>query len=86
MFHSFAGHLARGTTGLPSQAFRIRSLQWWRAFQSVGAFLHPQRFKVWRWGAPLTEYYGPTRSFFVDEDIGWMGKALDRAVWDELVS
>jgi hypothetical protein len=79
--HSFAGHTARADDGLPSVALRTRSLAWWRHFQQSGAFVHPARFRAWRWEQQLVSYYGEAKSLFIDEDVGWLAKAQQRGSW-----
>ena len=79
--HSFAGHLARDHGSVGSIALRTRSMAWWRQFQSIGAFLHPHRFRVWRWEQQLVSFYGEAKSVFIDDDVGWMAKAQDRNEW-----
>ena len=82
--HSFAGHLARASDDPAGRALRTRSLAWWRYFQGRRLLKHPARFGVWRWEAQLEEHYGQATSLFIDEDVGWMRLAQDRAQWREL--
>ena len=82
--HSFAGHLARSNEGRLNEALRTRGLAWWRAMQVQGLFPHPARFKAWRWEEQLEEFYGKSRSIFIDENTGWMLLAQDRTSWKAL--
>ena len=79
--HSFAGHLARSDGGLLYDALRTRSIQWWRECQARKVMLHPRRFKAWRWEEQLVTHFGVSRSFFIDENTGWLLKAQGRQVW-----
>ena len=79
--HSFAGHLARASGGLPSDALRTRSMAWWRYFQQTKAFSHPARFRAWRWEQQLVAHYGEAKSVFIDENVGWMEEAQHRGSW-----
>ena len=79
--HGLAGHLARMTDGWPYIALRTRSLAWWRAFQRRDLCKHPKRFHVWRWEQQLVTFYGEAASMFVDDNVGWMEQAQNRASW-----
>ena len=79
--HSFAGHIARADDGIPSVALRTRSLAWWRHFQQTGAFTHPARFRAWRWEQQLVVCYGEAKALFIDDNVGWLEHAQDRASW-----
>ena len=79
--HSFAGHVARDHRSVAGTALRTRSMAWWRQFQSTRAFSHPRRFRAWRWEEQLTAFYGEARTVFIDDDVGWMGKAQARNSW-----
>ena len=77
--HAFAGHLARDSQGLAGAALRTRPLSWWRYCQKSGMKLHKTRFHPWRWESQMEDTYGVAASLFVDESVGWVQLAQDRA-------
>ena len=79
--HGFAGHISRAPLSIAGQALRTRSLAWWRHFQARNLATHPRRFHPWRWESQLEVVYGRATSIFIDEDVGWMAIAADRAEW-----
>ena len=82
--HRFAGHTARDEDGMPGQVLRTRGLQWWRECQARGIMLHSGRFHAWRWESQLEDFYGVSRSIFLDDDTGWRHLAQNRIQWKEL--
>ena len=83
--HSFAGHAARASGGILSQALRTRNLAWWRFHQSRYENrrdgLHPKRFRAWRWEAQLVDVYGETENADTSSNSGWLERAQDRDAW-----
>ena len=79
--HSFAGHLARMPEEPAGHVLRLRNLAWWRDCQSRGILAHKCRFKAWRWEHQLEDFYGQSKSLFMDENVGWLAYAQCRSTW-----
>ena len=74
-------HLAREKVTLSSIALRTRPLAWWRFHQANESVVHPRKFKAWRWEQQIVDHYGEASTPFLDESVGWMLVAQDRAAW-----
>ena len=35
----------------------------------------------WRWEDQMEQFYGRAKSFFLDDDVGWLQTAQDHVLW-----